>query len=318
MATGEETAALLMRALPNEVAELVLGRLGSEASVRLRAALKAAEQAPPEALDVALAEFFDMLRILERHPNVAAEQKAKEQEQEAAAAAAKAASEVDPMEQLRALKPDLLFRALEGEPSPAVALILSCLEPGPAAQVLKRLSPELRAATALRLSQQGVRNHTLLQQMAKAVVAKAQTFTDLPEEPTPEERIQKLATMLRGLPRGDRILVLLKIEETDSELAKKVRAKIYGFKDLQRIEDRPLQSLLAEIEVKKIAIALKDAEPALAAKITNNISTRARDVLSEEMSLLGSVQSQAVEEARAEIVYLMRKHEEDGKIVIEG
>src|SRR5262245_28470068 len=129
-----------MRALPGDVAELVLGQLGAPVADRLRARIKDAEKLPPEALDAALTEFFDLLRIAERNPDVVELQKAKDEE------AAKPPAPDDPMTQLRALKPELIFRALEGEPGPAVAMILSCLDPDPAAQVLRRLNPEVRAA----------------------------------------------------------------------------------------------------------------------------------------------------------------------------
>jgi flagellar motor switch protein FliG len=315
--TGNQIAVTLLRALPADAAEQLLSRLDVTASDRIRSELRDSVGPPADAdLDSSLNEFYDLYRIAERgllpappppapvtltpiDPNAAPD------------------PEPDPIATLKEMPADRLNRALDGEPPAAVALLLSVLDKPVAAAVMKGLSPEQRAEVAMRFSQPGNRNHAVIQRLARAVVNRG---TALPDEPPPvpdDDRINDLAAMLRELPRAERILVLLKVENADPELATKVRTKLYKMEDLLQVQDRQLQGLLAQIDMKTLACSLKGADEAVAAKLSANISSRARDLLQEEIGLLGSISSQQVTTAQAELMYLFRQFEEEGKITIE-
>jgi flagellar motor switch protein FliG len=304
--TGEDAALQLLRVMPVEVVENVLGQMAPEAGSRLRRRLLAApaEPPPPELLDDALVQFFDLKRILDRR----AAQPAAPPAAEPPPAPASAADE------LKTLPPDQLARALEGEQAGAIALILSALDPGTTGQVIRRLPPELRADIALRLAKPGARNPALLAPLAEAVMTKARALKDVPAEPTQEELIQNLADMLRTFPRADRTPVVQKLEESDPELAAKVVEKLYRMDDLLRIPDRQVQMLLGKLDVKTVAVALKGAPPAIRAKVTSNMSSRSKSVLEEETELLGSVADSVVREAQGTVLAAVRKGEEDGQI----
>lgn len=305
--TGEEAAVVLLRALPGDVAGQILARLDAEAAGRLRARIAAAPGPPaPDELDAALDAFFDLQRIASRPPPPAPEP----------ATAAEPAGGPDPVRELRTMPPEQLARALADEPALAVALILSRLEPAVAAEVMKRLPPAARAEAALRLAQPGTCTPVLLTELARAVVAKGRRLAETPPEPTPEERVKALAAMLRGLPRPDRVAVLETVGGSDPALAQRVRASLYSFEDVARIDDRTLRGILAEVDIKTLAVALKGAAPAVATKVMSNISTRARDELSEETELLGQVSESRVKEAREKVVSILCRYDEAGKIEI--
>jgi len=304
---GDDVAVVLLRSLPAEAGEAILARLDAAAAERLRAALRAAPPAPPpgDEVDAALAQFFDLQRIAER-PAAGY-----------AAAAAAAAPPPDPAAEFRALPPDRLARALEGEQPGAVALVLSCLDAAAAGQVLKRLPAPLRAEIAVRLGKPVARDPVVLDHLTRAVAEKARRLATLPTEPTREETVTNLADVLRALPRTERTPVIERLQSADAALAADVLEKLYRIEDLLRIPDRQLQGLLAELDVKTIAIALKSTAPALRGKVTSNMSGRSRAVLDEESELLGSVVAARVKEAQSTVLALVRKGEEDGKVVIE-
>jgi flagellar motor switch protein FliG len=182
---------------------------------------------------------------------------------------------------------------------------------------MRRLPPELRADLAVRLGRSGARNPDLLERLAGAVAEKARRLASAPPEPTAEERVETLADVLRALPRPDRSPVLQRLEAADPDLAAQVRDKLYRMEDLLRVPDRQLQALLTEFEVKKLAQALKDVDPAIRAKVTANMSTRAKTVLGEESELLGSVSASVVKAARSDVLATLMRLEEEGRVTIE-
>jgi flagellar motor switch protein FliG len=313
-ATGEHLTAALLRALPPDLAEQLLGRMGP-AGDRLRAAVAAPAVPPPEDLDAALAEFFDLHRILERG-YVSTAVPAGEYGPLAKPTEAEPPPPEDPIESVKKLSIDRLVRALDGEPPSAVALVLGRLDPALAGTVLKGLPPEVRADIALRYSQPGPRNFALVNQIARVVAQKGNTLAEQPAD-AETDRIADLAAMLRGLPRPERLALLQKIEATDFDLAAKLKAKLFRFSDLLKLEDRPLQQLLSQLNLRSIATALKGADPAISEKILKNISARSRELLNEEVEMLGSISAARVQEGQDEILTLLRQYEEEGKIVLE-
>jgi flagellar motor switch protein FliG len=293
--------------MPPEVAELILGQFGAEAA-RLRSRLAAAPGKPagPE-IDGALAQFFDLQRIVERPP---------------APPVVPPAPPVPPppptaTEEIRKLPPSVLARALEGEQPGTIALVLSCLDNAPAGQVMQRLALDVRAEVALRLSKLGARNPVLLGRLVAAVAEKARRLGELPREPTPEELITNLADMLRAVPRAERLPVVKKIELADPDLAAKIIERLYRLEDLLRIPDRQIQTLLGKLDVKTLAVALKGADPAIMAKVSGNMSSRSREVLNDESALLGAVPASRVRDAQLKVIAIIRKAEEDGEVTPE-
>lgn len=308
-APGDDVAVLLLRLMPTEIGEAILSRLGAAEAGRLRARLSTspATPTPPTELDTALAHFFDLQRILERP---------------AAAAASPPSPPVPegprtPLEEIRVLPPDALAKALEGEQPGTIAIILSCLEPVPAGQVIQRMPLEMRAEVALRLTKLGPRNPVLFDQIVKAVAEKGRRLRELPREPSQEELLTNLANMLRAVPRADRLPVIKKLELADPDLAAKLTEKLYRMEDLLRIPDRQMQTLLGKLDVKTLAVALKGIPQAVIDKVSGNMSSRSREVLKDETELLGAVSAARIREAQSKVIATIRKAEEDGEVTPE-
>lgn len=316
--TGNQIAVTLLRALPADAAEQVLSRIDGGASDRIRGQLRDSVGPPLDAdVDAALTEFDDLYRIYQRGLLPPPPPPPAPVVLTPATPPGQPEPEPDPILDLKGVPTDKLLRALDGEQAPAIALLLTVMDKPVATAVMKGLSQDQRADVAMKFSQPGGRNHAVVQRLAKAVAERARLLPDEPPPTPADDRIEDLAAMLRELPRAERILVLLKVENTDPELATKVRTKLYKMEDLLKVEDRQLQGLLAQIDMKTLACSLKGADEAVAAKLSANISSRARDLLTEEIGLLGSISNQQVTTARAELMYLFRQFEEEGKITIE-
>jgi flagellar motor switch protein FliG len=313
-APGEDVAVLLLRVLSAEDAESILGRLEPAFATRLRERIQSAppDLPPDPELDSALAHFFDLYRIVQRSAMFIGGPSNTTTPPEARTETA-----TNPIDELRALTPDQLAQALEGEQPSTMAMVLSCLEPASAGLVMKRMPLEQRAEIALRMTRGGTRNLTLLHKLAAAVAEKGRRLGNIPPEPTQDELISKLADMIRAMPRPERMPVVRKIELTDPDLAAKVVERLLRIEDLVKIPDRQLQGLLAKLDVKTIATALRDVDPIVRNKVSSNMSSRARTVLDEESELLGAISASRIKEAQGKVLALVLKAEEDGEIVME-
>ncbi len=86
------------------------------------------------------------------------------------------------------------------------------------------------------------------------------------------------------------------------------------FDDLQRLDNRGMQTLLKEIGRDDLLLAMKTASPAMQERILGNLSLRARDIMQEDLATLGPVRLRDVERAQATIVLAARRLAEEQKI----
>ncbi len=82
------------------------------------------------------------------------------------------------------------------------------------------------------------------------------------------------------------------------------------------LDDRSLQRVLREIDVKDLSLALKGATEDLRQKFFRNMSRRAAEMLEEDMQFMGPVRVRDVEECQQKIVSVVRQLEDAGEIVI--
>ena len=95
-----------------------------------------------------------------------------------------------------------------------------------------------------------------------------------------------------------------------------VRRRMFVFEDIVTLDDRTVQLVLREVDTKHLAVALKGTPNEVRQKVMGNLSERAADNLSEEIDLLGPVRLRDVEEARDNVVKVIRALEEAGQIVV--
>ncbi|PIJ46137.1 flagellar motor switch protein FliG [Tatumella sp. OPLPL6] len=104
----------------------------------------------------------------------------------------------------------------------------------------------------------------------------------------------------------------------DGDLAQKIIDEMFLFENLVDVDDRSLQRLLQEIDAEQLLIALKGADNALRDKFLNNMSTRAADILRDDLVNRGPVRLSDVETAQKAILLVVRKLAESGDMVIGG
>jgi flagellar motor switch protein FliG len=108
------------------------------------------------------------------------------------------------------------------------------------------------------------------------------------------------------------------IRANDNDLAQKILDNMFTFDDLERLDDKGIQSLLKEIQTESLVIALKGATPELREKVFKNMSTRAAEALREDLESRGPVRVSEVEAEQKELLKVVRRLSDEGVIMIGG
>jgi flagellar motor switch protein FliG len=125
-----------------------------------------------------------------------------------------------------------------------------------------------------------------------------------------------LVDLLNRVDRSTERLIIESLTENNPELADTVKNMMFVFEDIVTIDDRAVQQVLKEVDVKDLATALKGVGPEVQEKIFSNMSERAVGMLKEDMEFMGPVKIRTVEEAQQKIVSVIRRLEETGEISI--
>jgi flagellar motor switch protein FliG len=125
-----------------------------------------------------------------------------------------------------------------------------------------------------------------------------------------------MAEIFNSLDRNTEARFLTALEERNRESAEKIRALMFTFEDLVRLDANGAQTLLRHVEKEKLALALKGASDAIKELFTANMSGRAAKMLKEDMDSLGPVRLKDVEEAQNIVVTLAKELSNSGQITI--
>ncbi len=208
--------------------------------------------------------------------------------------------------------PDEVLQQLRDENPQTLALVLAHVPTRFGAQILNGLEPDLQSEVATRIAQ--------LDNASPEVVAKVEQslqrrFGDVRRRSVSSRGgVQELATILNSSDRGTERTILSQLEATNAELAEAVRALMFIFEDIVNLDDRAVQEVLRQVDLKRLAYAMKGVGQAVTEKVFANLSERATETLTEEIELLGPTRIRDVEEAQSEVVALIRRLEEEGTI----
>lgn len=108
------------------------------------------------------------------------------------------------------------------------------------------------------------------------------------------------------------------MREKDAELAERLDEMMVVFENLVHIDDRGMQLLLRELESDQLVVAIKGASEQLKNKIFSNMSSRAAELLQDDLEVKGPVKLAEVEEAQKAIVTVARRLADEGALSLGG
>ncbi|MBI1319195.1 MAG: flagellar motor switch protein FliG [Candidatus Hydrogenedens sp.] len=221
-----------------------------------------------------------------------------------------------PFQFLKRADPSQISTFIQDEHPQTIALIIAHLDPNVGALILSALAPDvqsdviMRIATMDRTAPEIVREvERVLERKMAAVFTGGFTFAG---------GVKDVAEILNRVERTAEKSIMADLEERDPELADEIARLMFTFEDIIHVDDAGIQKALREIESKDLALALKGSTDDVNAKVLRNMSSRAAEMIKEEIEFMGPVRMKNVEEAQQKIVAVLRRLEESGELVVSG
>lgn len=224
-------------------------------------------------------------------------------------------SDITGIESLKWMDGPSVAELLRNEHPQIVAAILVHLDYDQAGAVLKCFSDRQRNEVLVRIATlDGIQPSALkdLNEVMGRVVAGGDRTT----RKASLGGVKTAAEIINMLGGSAETAVLDYIREADTDLAQKIMDNMFTFDDLVKIDDRGMQSLLKEVQSSELVVALKGASPELRDKIFRNMSSRAAEMLKEELEARGPVRLSEVEAQQKEMIKTVRRLADEGAIVL--
>jgi flagellar motor switch protein FliG len=224
--------------------------------------------------------------------------------------------EPSPIESLQRAEPQKLAKFLDGEHPQTIALILGQLGDRQASALLMSLPNDVRAQAikrlaALRRFSPGMAEKVsvLLSQRLKAMGEHGKrTYSGF----------QSVADIMNCIDSTVAQEILAGIESEDPSLAISIRDLMFTFDDLLEVGETHIRELTGTVDKRLLAVALKGTNEDLKNHFFRTMSSRAVEMLKEDIESLGPIRNREVIKAQAEIVAIARTLEAEGKMVLKG
>ena len=206
---------------------------------------------------------------------------------------------------------------LQEEMPQTIALVLSYLEAKVAADILTSMTKENQIEVTLRLAAMDRVSPQVVQQVEKSLKNKLSSVINEADFRA-TGGVAFLVKMLNQVDRGAQKSIFEALETTNAKLVDEIRANMFTFDDVIKLDDRAMQRILRDVNKSDLALALKGAPEHLKERVYANLSERARENLKEEIDILGPQLAKNVYTSQRKIVDAVRSLEEAGEIVIAG
>jgi flagellar motor switch protein FliG len=316
-------AAILMITLGDELARSLYPHLAETELQRLTEEIANVRDVPPEAAIEILEEFYELVETQQYMVHGGIEYATKllvdslgKQRAEDLLNQVRRAQEAthSDLAMLQKVDPMQLSKFLEGEHPQTVALVLAHLDPKRASQVLQQLADGQRVDSVRRLAEMQQFSPEMAQKVALVLHRRLESLGDMGRRSY--SGFKAVADLLNRLDSTAAKTILEHIESDNPKLAISIRNLMFTFEDLISVPANSIRELIGQVDKKLLASALKGANDELKAHLFKALSSRAVEMLQEDMEVMGPMRSRDVMQAQQEILGLARKLEAEGKLIL--
>jgi flagellar motor switch protein FliG len=321
--SGTRKAAILLTVLGEEAAAVICRQLSSSDMQQIAAELASLDAIPPELAQQVLEEYAQQAaahrlviqggadyttRLLKK---AFGEENGKDLAQKVSQMKNSGGGKLD---WLRTANPQQLASLLEKEHPQTIALIVAHMDPPQASLIISKLQPELQIDVVKRVAQMQNFSPDAAETIGDILNQKLkQSGAEKKQEPS---KIDSLPALMNQLQPATAKAILDAIEQENADLANNIRNLMFTFEDLIGVPETALRDLLGAVDKKTLALALKGASEPVKAHIFKAMSSRAVEMLKEDMDVLGRVRGKDVAKAQQEVIASARQLEAEGKITL--
>ena len=319
--TNQQKAAILCISLGPEYSAKIFRHLSDDEIEKITLEIASQHSVDQEMQQQVISEFYQMMMVknylstggLEYAQDVL----------EKALGAEKAANiinrlttslQVKPFDFLRKTDPTQLLNFIQNEHPQTIALVMAYLDSQQAAMLLSSLPPDRQSEVAKRVATMDRTSPEVIREVERVLERKLSTVVN--QDFTTAGGIKAVVDVLNLVDRNTEKTILDTLEVENPELTEEIKKLMFVFEDIVMIGDRDLQLVLREVDNKDLSLALKGTNEDVASKIYKNMSTRAAEMLKEEIEFMGPVKLRDVEEAQQKIVGVIRRLEDKGLIQV--
>lgn len=196
------------------------------------------------------------------------------------------------------------------------AIVVSYLDADQSAEVLSLFPEKVRLDIIMRVASLEAVQPAALQELND--ILERQFSGKGSSKTTTMGGVKVAANIVNFVDSGVAADLLDQIKEQDEELGLQIQDLMFVFENLVDVDDRGIQALLREVSTELLLVALKGADPDVQEKFFNNMSTRAAELLRDDLEASGPVKVSDVETAQKEILTTARRMADSGDIVLGG
>jgi len=323
--TGPKKAAILLLALGEDAAADVMKNLEEAEIQQVGYYMTRFTDVSPEELDIVLEEFYRNSVMTDDGVNISSSpdfvknaltkalgaDRAKELSDNL-----RAGEEEAGLEALRYAEPIMISNYIRTEHPQTIALILSYLKNAEqSSAVLRDLPESLQADILYRMAVIESIPPGVISEMNEVLTEEMQSAGSMA---TSVGGVEPVAEILNSVDKATETRILSSIEETNPELAEQIRELMFTFEDMALIDAKQMQLVMKDVDQADMVLALKTASDAVKELIFSSMSSRAAEMVRDDLENLGPAKISDVEAAQQKIIKVVKKLEEAGTIIIAG
>jgi len=323
--TGPKKAAILLLALGEDAAADVMKNLEEAEIQQVGYYMTRFTDVSPEELDIVLEEFYRNSVMADEGVNIHSSpdfvknaltkalgaDRAKELSDNL-----RAGEEEAGLEALRYAEPIMISNYIRTEHPQTIALILSYLKNAEqSSAVLRELPESLQADILYRMAVIESIPPGVISEMNEVLTEEMKTAGSMAAS---VGGVEPVAEILNSVDKATETRILSSIEETNPELAEQIRELMFTFEDMALIDAKQMQLVMKDVDQADMVLALKTASDAVKELIFSSMSSRAAEMVREDLENLGPAKLSDVEASQQKIIKVVKKLEEAGTIIIAG
>ncbi|HEX8570935.1 MAG TPA: flagellar motor switch protein FliG [Caulobacteraceae bacterium] len=209
----------------------------------------------------------------------------------------------------------VLAAYLKNEYPQTVAVVLSKIKPDHASRVLSNLPEDFALECVMRMLRMEPVQRDILDKIEQTL--RVEFMSNLART-SKRDSHEQMADIFNNFDRQTEQRFIGALEERSREAAERIRALMFVFEDLLRLDPGGMQTLLRAVEKDQLALALKGASDALRELVFENMSERAGKILREDMENMGPVRLKDVDAAQVAMVQAAKDLAAKGEIMLAG